>query len=348
MLKQVFVALSGGIDSAIAAYLLKKQGYDVIGITMDSGYKTDSLEQAKIVAGQLNIPHYVFDFRKQFKVEVIDNFCQQYLRGFTPNPCVRCNQFMKFGLLMQKALENGAYFATGHYARIAYVREKKHYLIKKASDSSKDQSYVLYMLSQKQLACLLLPLGEMKKEDVIFLARELKLRCSKNKESQDICFVLDNNYVKFISQMHPNFALKPGKTINSNGDIIGEHKGFLAYTVGQRKGLGIASKLPLFVLNIDAQNNTLLVGTQEQLYSQVFEMRDVFFSDPVYYNQAEFFAAVGVRYHHQPAKARVRKLVGDDIWQVTFNQPQKAITNGQAAVFYKDEFVLGGGMIVNH
>ncbi|MBU0634906.1 MAG: tRNA 2-thiouridine(34) synthase MnmA [Candidatus Omnitrophica bacterium] len=335
--------MSGGTDSSFAAYLLKKRGYAVTGITMRVDEDTSQIAKAKRVAEGIGIPHLVRDVRREFNLRVIDYFCRQYIKGYTPNPCLACNRFIKFGLLFNTATEQYDYFATGHYARVVYETRRKIYCLVKGKDKKKDQSYVLYMLTQKQLSRLLLPLGNYTKQTVRQRVKQLRLPVDTESESQDICFVRDEDYTSFIRKFRPDFKIACGNIKNIRGEILGEHKGYLNYTIGQRKGLGIAYKTPLYVAGIDAKKNEVVVGEEKDLFKRVFTVTDISFTAPRDIKQ-KFCAQVKIRYHHQPAKAQIRK-VDKNSWQVEFFKPQKAITPGQAAVFYKNERVFGGGII---
>ena len=341
--KQVIVAMSGGVDSSLCAYILKEKGYDVRGMTMDLYSGTDHVQKAEKAADILKIPHRVIDIRKQFKDKVISYFCREYMAGCTPNPCLRCNRFIKFGLLMNNIWPRGGYFATGHYAKVVYEKKNKTYKIQRGRDLKKEQSYVLYMLKQKQLAHILLPRGKMTKEQRRKKAKQLNLPIVDSDESQDICFIKNESYIDFISMQVKGFKPEAGKLVRSNGQVVGKHKGRIFYTVGQRKGLGIANKVPLFVLGFNEKHNTVIVGEENELYARTFEIKDVFFTHPGY-NKSSFNAAVKIRYHHHASVARVTVLANGH-FQVKFMQAQKAITPGQGAVFYKRNTVLGGGII---
>lgn len=341
--KHVTVAMSGGVDSSLCAYILKKKGYDVQGITMHLCPGTDHVQRAKKATDILQIPHRVIDIREQFKKKVIDYFCSEYISGVTPNPCLRCNRFIKFGLLMDNIWAQGGYFATGHYAKIVYDRKNSMYKLQRGRDIKKEQSYVLHMLNQKQLAHILLPLGDLTKDQIKKKARQLKLPIRDNDESQDICFVKNESYNDFIQREVKDFKSQPGNIVMSDGKIVGEHKGRIFYTVGQRKGLGIAYKVPLFVLGYNEKDNSIIVGVEKELLADTFEISDVFFTHPGY-NKNSFNANIKIRYHHDASKALVTAL-SKGRFLVKFFKSQKAITPGQGAVFYKRNTVLGGGII---
>lgn len=334
--------MSGGVDSAVCAAILKDSGFDVIGITMQ--IKGPSrLEEAKKIADKLGIPHYLLNFQDIFREKVIANFCEEYREGRTPNPCIRCNKYIKFDALLKKAKELKAeYIATGHYARIKFDPRRKRYLLKRAVDKHKDQSYVLYTMTQEQLKHTLMPLGEISKEKVRQIAKKKNLPVADKSESQEICFIPDNDYGQFLKKRIPGSA-KPGPIINKEGEVIGKHKGIISYTIGQRKGIGIAAKKPLYVISIDKKKNTIMVGKEEDGY------RDKLIADDlnlIYMDRLKspIKAKVKVRYLHPVASATVIPQ-GRGKVQVKFDRPQRAVTPGQAAVFYQRDIVIGGGTI---
>lgn len=347
--------MSGGVDSSVVAGLLKDKGFAVIGITMQIWERSKdwggccgigSIEDAKKVAHKLGIPHYVLNFRDVFKEKVIANFCAEYKQGRTPNPCIKCNQYLKFDALLKEAKKLGAdYIATGHYARIEFDKQRKRYLLKKGIDGQKDQSYVLYMLTQEQLQHTLMPLGELTKIKVRQIAREKDLPVAEKAESQEICFIPDNNYGSFL-QEHINEEAKPGPILNKEGETIGEHQGIIFYTIGQRKGLRIAAKEPLYVSAIDKENNSIIVGKKTQVYGEelVVDGFNAIYREEI---KEPIKAEVKIRYLHPPASATVIPL-GKDKLKVKFEQPQWAITPGQAVVFYHDSMVIGGGTIISN
>jgi tRNA-specific 2-thiouridylase len=358
MNRKVVVAMSGGVDSSVAAALLIQQGYQVIGITMDIWPASQSAEEAerfggccslaatedaRKVAFRLGIPHYVFNFRKVFKETVIKNFIHEYRRGRTPNPCIRCNQYVKFNILLHKAKAIGAsYIATGHYARVEFDASKNRYILKKGVDLQKDQSYVLYVLTQEQLAHTLFPVGYLTKQKTREIATELGLPVATKRESQEICFIPDNNYPQFLKGYIPE-AAKPGPILNKEGKVIGTHRGILFYTIGQRKGLNIASPEPLYVLAIDEERNALIVGHKEELLRKGLIASEVNFIAIDKLDKPLKIKAK-IRYRAPEASA-ILSPVSNNRVKVEFEQPQKAIAPGQAVVFYKNNIVLGGGTI---
>ncbi len=346
--KRVAVAMSGGVDSSMAAALLKQAGYEVIGVTMQIWPSEEqafggccgleAIEDAKKVAYKLGVLHYVMNFRDIFAQRVIADFCREYSLGRTPNPCIRCNQYIKFDALLQRTKELDADFvATGHYARIEQSPEG--YRLLKAVDQGKDQSYFLYTLGQRELEHLLLPLGNLHKAEVRRLAAELGLPTANRRDSQDVCFIPDNDYRSFIARHIP---IQSGDIIDTNGKVLGRHNGLIRYTVGQRQGLGLASNNRLYVLKLDAVSNRLVVGTRDQLLSSgLFASKLSWVSGKVPREPINITAKV--RYKAPEVAARLH--LKDKIAEVNFHQPQRAIAPGQAVVFYEGDAVLGGGII---
>ncbi len=356
MKERVVVAMSGGVDSSVAAALLKKQGYEVIGITMcfnlpDSVTKRPSccgiqgIEDARRVAHKLGIKHYVLNFGKILQDKVIKEFCLEYLKGRTPNPCVRCNQYLKFDALLKKALSLDArYLATGHYARVKEVSDlvsgKCGYTLKKAKDLRKDQSYFLYRLNQEQLKHTLFPLGSYTKNQVRELARKFSLPVAEKLASQEICFIADTDYRGFLKE-HAKIGIKPGPILDKENNVLGQHKGIAFYTIGQREGLGIAKGYPLYIIEINPKNNSIVVGTKEDVYAEEFVLKDIHFILPP--DKKKVALKVRIRYNHPEAPAVV--IPFKNKLKVKFKNPQFAITPGQSAVFYNKDTIIGGGII---
>lgn len=345
---RVVVAMSGGVDSSVATALLKQEGYEVVGVTMQLWPANEfgccgAVSDAKRVAHRLSIPHYVMNFRQVFAQEVIANFCHEYSLGRTPNPCIRCNQHIKFAALLQRAKELDADFvATGHYARIEYDKESRRYLLKRGIDLKKDQSYVLYALTQDQLSHILLPLGHLTKEKVRQMAQELGLPVADKAESQEICFIPDDDYPGFLKEYMPS-AAKQGPILDQRGNILGQHQGILFYTIGQRKGLGISARKPLYVVAIDGKNNALIVGSKKDTYQYELIATEINWIVIEQLRQP-IKAKVKIRYLHPGAEAMITPLNKDSV-HIKFTEPQMAITPGQAVVFYNGNSVIGGGTI---
>jgi tRNA-specific 2-thiouridylase len=344
--KKIAVAMSGGVDSSTVAALLKEQGAQVIGINMklferageDPGAKGD----AGIVADYLGIPFHQIRLEEEFARLIIDDFRAQYFAGETPNPCVRCNRFVKFGLLLDKALELGADFlATGHYVRTELGGDGLWHLLK-ASYLAKDQSYFLYTLTQRQLSRVVFPLGEMpSKDEVRRLAQNFGLPVAQKGESQEICFIPNDDYVAFLEK-DPQLTGKPGDIVHLNGTVLGRHSGSHRYTIGQRRGLGIAWKEPLYVVAIDAEKGNVSVGEVGGLYAPGLKVADLNWIVPPEGDRIE--ASCKIRYRQQPVECSVVALP-DGSGEIYFNEPQKSVTPGQAVVFYRGDEVLGGGRI---
>ena len=307
------------------------------------GDDSTSIPDAQIIAQKLGIPFHVFDFQDEFRTQVIDRFAQTYLEGGTPNPCVLCNRFLKFQQLLFKAKELGiSLFATGHYAQIEYDPASQRYLLKKGRDEMKDQSYVLYSLTQTQLAQVLFPLGTMKKNEVRSIAESLGFVHAHHRESQDLCFVPDGDYARFIEQ-YTGQNCPIGNFVDKTGKVLGTHKGLIRYTIGQRKGLGIAAPKPYYVCKHDVENNSVVLGFESDLLVQTLTATDI---NLIPFDRVEgsIRAAVKVRYRQKGDWATVRQVDSDTL-QIVFDEPQKGVALGQAAVLYEGDYVIGGGTI---
>lgn len=344
-MSRILVGMSGGVDSSVTALLLKKQGYDVVGVTMKLLDNAENMtHDAKIICEKLGIEYHVVDFSKAFKEKVIDYFSNEYINGRTPNPCNMCNRYLKFGLLLDSAINNFncENIATGHYAKVDYSSDTGRYFLRKSDTDKKDQTYALYKLTQEQLSRVIMPLGSYEKENVRKIAEENGLINAKKKDSQEICFVPDNNYIKFIEDNY-NFKSKKGNFVDLNGNILGEHKGIIHYTIGQRKGLEIAFQKRMYVIDIDPVKNEVVLGNDEDLFIDNFICDDINFM-AIDGLKKPIPANVKIRYSAKPEKAELIPL-NDGSIKVVFSEKQRAITPGQSAVFYKDDIVLGGGTI---
>lgn len=343
MKKRVLLGMSGGVDSAVAAYLLKNDGYEVIGVTMSLCVdNSEDIADAKRVASMLGIEHITVDFSEDFKEKVVDNFIKCYKDGETPNPCVECNKFIKFGKMFELADEMDAqYIATGHYARIE-KDENGRPTLKKAKDQSKDQTYMLYNLSEDKLNRILFPLGELSKAEAREIAEAQGFVNARKKDSQDICFVPDGKYAEFIEKTTGEI-FPDGDFVTTDGTVIGRHNGIIRYTIGQRKGLGVAFGHPIFVISKNAEDNTVVLGENEELFSTSLTAHDVNLI-----NRDEFAEPTGVlakiRYNQteQPASA---VSIGEGRIRIEFEAPQRAVSRGQSVVLYDNDTVVGGGII---
>ncbi len=355
MIKKVILGMSGGVDSSVSAVLLKEEGFEVTGVTfqiwdwrvtedMATCCSLASAETAKKVCEELGIRHKILDLRDAFADKVIEDFYSEYSRGYTPNPCVRCNRFIKFDFLLREADRLGAeYIATGHYARIEAMNNR--YILKKGVDFRKDQSYFLYVMTHKQLSRTIFPLGSLTKDRIRKLAREMGLPAAERPESQEICFIPEDNYPLFLKNLIPEKII-PGVIIDKKGGRLGTHKGICLYTVGQRKGLGIAAPKPLYVINIDAETNTIVVGEKEDAYSSDLIADDVNWVAIDGLNSTIRLKA-RIRYAMKETEATIEPL-SDKMVKVRFDEPQWAITPGQSVVFYDGDVVVGGGIIKGH
>ncbi|SHE89679.1 tRNA 2-thiouridine(34) synthase MnmA [Clostridium fallax] len=354
MKKKVVIGMSGGVDSSVAAYLLKEQGYEVIGVTMQIWQEDKEVEEreggccslsavedARRVANKLGIPFYVLNFRKSFKEKVIDYFVDEYLNGRTPNPCIACNKYLKFDELLTKAKAIGAdYVATGHYAKIK--EENGRYLLERADDDRKDQTYALYNLTQYQLAHTLMPCGEYTKDKIREIAKEIGLAVHNKKDSEEICFIPDNNHGKYILNCEPK-KVKVGNFVDKEGNILGKHKGIVYYTIGQRKGLGLALGRPVFVIDINPITNEVVIGSEEEIFKTDLKAKDVNFIS-IEKLEKDMEVEAKIRYSAKPAKAIISPLPDGKV-KVSFKEKQRAITKGQSVVFYNGNIVVGGGVI---
>lgn len=342
----VAVAMSGGVDSSVTAALLLEQGYSVIGVSMQLFQDPQHITDAKIAADKLGIPHYVYDFRQAFQDRIIRYFCDEYTAGRTPNPCVLCNPQIKFGLLFENARESGAQLmATGHYVDVKYDGAARRYVLKAATTGAKDQSYFLYRLTQEQLTRTLFPLAGMTKARIRKKAKALGLdHVAAKEESQENCFVADQSYQRFLEDALPPEAKKPGPLVDIAGNVLGQHQGIYLYTIGQRRGLGIALGSPRYVVAIDPEKNTVVIGENADLFTQEFLVGDLNFM-AIDQLTSSLDVAVKIRYRNPATPARIIPGKNADNVKVILETPQRAVTPGQSAVFYQGDLVVGGGII---
>lgn len=345
MKKKVVIGMSGGVDSSVAAYLLKEQGYDVTGVTMQFWQTTEENEElldAKKVAEAFGITHVVADFRDEFKKKVVDYFISEYIRGYTPNPCNMCNRYMKWEALLQKGKELGAdYVATGHYAQIVKLPNGR-YSIQNAKTSKKDQTYALYNLTQEQLEKTLMPVGLYEKEEIRKIATDIGLEVAAKKDSQDICFIPDGDYSRFITASTGKDSC-PGDFVDEEGKVLGQHKGIIHYTIGQRKGLGISAETPLFVKELKVVENQVVLCRSESLFSTTCLVSNVNYMSIDGLREPK--RAIGkIRYSHAGSICTLYPQKNGQI-RCEFEEPQRAMTPGQAAVFYEGDHILCGGII---
>ena len=358
--KKVVVGMSGGVDSSVAAWLLKQQGYDVIGVTMQIWQEEDdeiveenggccglsAVDDARRVAERIGIPYYVMNFREVFREKVIDNFVSEYEKGRTPNPCIVCNRYVKWEALLEKALALGAdYIATGHYARIVHLSNGR-YAIEKAAFDRKDQTYALYNLNQHQLAHTLMPVGAYDKSEVRRIAEEIGLSVANKQDSQDICFVSDGNYQAFIED-YTGKKLPEGDFVDKNGKVLGHHRGIGAYTIGQRKGLNLAMGHPVFVTRICPETNEVVIGEAQDVFGREVTASRMNYMALDHFEVGQELMAK-IRYSHRGQMCRITGIEGTGEEQrvtAEFLEPVRAATPGQAIVFYEGDVVAGGGVI---
>lgn len=355
--KKVVIGMSGGVDSSVAAWLLKEQGYDVIGVTMQIWQDEDeevqqenggccglsAVDDARRVAFQLGIPYYVMNFKKEFRCHVMDYFIEEYIHGRTPNPCIACNRYVKWESLLKRSLEIGAdYIATGHYARIEQLPNGR-YALKKSVTAVKDQTYALYNLTQEQLSRTLMPVGAYSKDQIRGFAEEIGLQVAHKPDSQEICFIPDHDYAKFIEE-NTDAELPPGNFVDLDGNVLGRHQGITHYTVGQRKGLNLSMGRPVFVVEIRPETNEVVIGESEDVFTDrlVCDKLNWMAIDGLHGKEMQVTAKI--RYSHRGAPCLIREI-GEDLVECRFLEKVRAATPGQAVVFYDGDYVVGGGTI---
>lgn len=348
--KRVLLGMSGGVDSSVSALLLKEAGYEVIGATLElfagsSCCNINTYIDAKNVCNSIGIPHFTYDYKDEFRKYVIDDFIDCYANCKTPNPCIECNKYMKFGFMYEKAKQLDCnYIATGHYAKTEYSNEYKRWVLKKSNAGKKDQSYVLWNIPKDLLSHVLFPLADFEDKDQIRkIARKNNLKVANKPDSEDICFVPDGNYKKFLEN-NSNIKPKKGNIVNSKGQVLGTHMGLYNYTIGQRKGLGISNSVPLFVLGFNKAKNEVIVGEENELYKKEIIVSDF---NLLLVDEIDSWMDVEVKTRYSTKVAKAKILKEDNNIKVVFDEPQRAITKGQSAVFYVNDIVLGGGKIIS-
>lgn len=356
--KKVVVGMSGGVDSSVAAWLLKEQGYEVIGVTMQIWQDEEqeaqeenggccglsAVDDARSVAWALDIPYYVMNFKSEFKASVMDNFIEEYIRGRTPNPCIMCNRYVKWESLLKRSLDIGAeYIATGHYAQVDLL-DNGRYALKKSVTSAKDQTYALYNLTQEQLARTLMPVGAYTKDEVRAMAERIGISVAGKPDSQEICFIPDHDYGAFI-EANARTVPGPGNFVDRDGNVLGRHQGIIHYTVGQRKGLNLSMGRPVFVVAIRPETDEVVIGDSDEVFTDTLVCDKLNWMSVAGLDGRELAISAKIRYNHKGADCVIREI-GEDLVECRFQEPVRAVTPGQAVVFYDGDYVAGGGTII--
>lgn len=344
--KSILVGISGGVDSAAAALILKEKGYHVEGLYIYNGFTNKSEKEASDIAEKLGFPLHSIDLSESFKKDIADYFISEYIAARTPNPCIICNKKIKFRYLLGEAEKRGIdYIATGHYARIEYTGRENGFRLKKGIDRQKDQSYFLFQLGQEELSRTIFPIGDKTKKEVRKFADDFGFGRSTYKESQEICFIADDNYKKFIEDSLESDIFKPGDIVDTKGNIVGEHKGIHSVTIGQRKGLNIASERPWYVIKINRKTNEVIVGREEEQFFESLTAEDISWVSPEYSALSSLNAVTHIRYRHMGVDSEITIEPEGRTAYVKFKKLQKAVAPGQAAVFYQEDYLIGGGWI---
>ena len=341
-MKSVYVGMSGGVDSSVAALLLKNEGYDVTGFTLDLWGETSDYAEIKSICDHIGIKHEIISIRDIFKSKIISPFLDEYKNGRTPNPCVLCNKYIKFGYMIDYIKDKADYVATGHYAKVIHDEKTGRYYFKKSEDSSKDQTYMFYTLSQEQISKILMPLGEYQKSEIRAIAKENGIVSADAPDSQDICFLEGADLTSFIKDNAPN-QFNPGDIVNKNGDVLGRHNGISCYTIGQRRGLGVASEKRIYVVEINADNNTVVLDEEKYLFTDTVNISDVNFL-PFETLDKPMTVTAKIRYKAVPATAVIESAPFGAV--AKFDSPVRAATPGQSIVFYDGDILVGGGIIM--
>lgn len=341
-MKSVYVGMSGGVDSSVAALLLKQEGYDVTGFTLDLWGDSSDYSDIKEICDQIGIKHEIISIRDIFKSKVVEPFLDEYKNARTPNPCVFCNKYIKFGYMIDYIKDKADFVATGHYAKVIHNEKTGRYYFEKSADEGKDQTYMFYTLSQEQISKIMMPLGKYQKNEIREIAKKYGIQSADSPDSQDICFLEGKDLTTFIKENAPD-QFKPGDIVNKSGKVLGKHNGISCYTIGQRRGLGVASEKRIYVVEINAENNTVVLDEEKYLFTDTVKVRDVNFL-PFETLEEPIRVTAKIRYKAVPASATLEKTEYGVI--ARFDSPVRAATPGQSIVFYDGNILVGGGIIM--